>query len=195
MALNLIEEKTSFDGKKFIFVPLFFVLPICFNGFNVLPFLKITEFSCIFEDFWRFEDLGGFFDQSHKKIGTLPKSAKILPTSPKIQNFEISFVFVLVLFCFFGHFGIALATSIVAYFVLFVLFIILFKKKRLSVEVFKPLFVIIILILPFTIALIFGYNLINNINLNIYLSLILLFFLASAIWFFLVYICGLVKFN
>ena len=45
VALNLIKEKTSFDGKKFILVPLFFVLPICFNGFNVLPFLKITEYS------------------------------------------------------------------------------------------------------------------------------------------------------
>ena len=42
VTLNLIEEKTSFDGKKFILVPFFFVLPICFNGFKVFPFLKNT---------------------------------------------------------------------------------------------------------------------------------------------------------
>ena len=115
----------------------------------------------------------------------------------KVSALSVFFNIILsyLLMRFFGHFGIALATSIVAYFVLFILFIILFKKKRLSIEIFKPLFVIIILILPFTIVLISVYNLINNINLNIYLSLILLIFLVSVIWFFLVYICGLVKFN
>ena len=43
--LNFVEEKTSFEGKKFIFVPLFFVLPICFNGFTVFPFLKEIKYS------------------------------------------------------------------------------------------------------------------------------------------------------
>ena len=36
--LNLIDEKTSLEGKKFIFVPFFFVLPICFNECKVFPF-------------------------------------------------------------------------------------------------------------------------------------------------------------
>ena len=96
---------------------------------------------------------------------------------------------------FFGHFGIALATSIVAYTVFFILFFILLKKKRLTSEVFRKLFLIIILILPFTIALILGYNLISYINFNIYLSLVLLILSVSIIWFCLIYIFGLIKMN
>ena len=39
-ALNFIEEKTSFDGKKVIFVPVSFDLPIAFNGDFASPFLN-----------------------------------------------------------------------------------------------------------------------------------------------------------
>ena len=35
--LNLIDEKISFEGKKVILVPFFFVLPICFNGLTEFP--------------------------------------------------------------------------------------------------------------------------------------------------------------
>ena len=43
--LNFIEENTSFEGKKFILVPLFFVLPICLSGFYVFPFSKTIRYS------------------------------------------------------------------------------------------------------------------------------------------------------
>ena len=43
--LNLIEEKISFEGKKVIFVPLFFVLPIFLRGFNEFPFSKLILYS------------------------------------------------------------------------------------------------------------------------------------------------------
>ena len=36
-ALNLIEEKIYFDGKKLILVPFFFVVPIFFNGLSEFP--------------------------------------------------------------------------------------------------------------------------------------------------------------
>ena len=37
--LNLVDEKTSLEGRKFILVP-FFVFPICLRDFCVFPFLK-----------------------------------------------------------------------------------------------------------------------------------------------------------
>ena len=115
----------------------------------------------------------------------------------KVSALSVFFNIILsyLLMHFFGHFGIALATSIVAYTVFLILFFILLKKKRLTSEVFRKLFLIIILILPFTIALILGYNLISYINFNIYLSLVLLILSVSIIWFCLIYIFGLIKMN
>ena len=43
--LNFVDEKISFEGKKFTFVPFFFVLPISFRGFSEFPFLKVIEYS------------------------------------------------------------------------------------------------------------------------------------------------------
>ena len=50
-AIDLVEskkeddEKTSLDGRKFILVPLFFVLPTSLSFFEVLPLLKIARYS------------------------------------------------------------------------------------------------------------------------------------------------------
>ena len=44
-ALNLIEEKISFDGRKLIFVPFFFVFPIFLSGLVELPSLKLISYS------------------------------------------------------------------------------------------------------------------------------------------------------
>ena len=71
-------------------------------------------------------------------------------TPVKVSVLSVFFNIILsyLLMHFFGHFGIALATSIVAYTVFFILFFILLKKKRLTSEVFRKLFLIIILIIP-----------------------------------------------
>ena len=38
--LNVVEEKISFEGKKFIKVPVLLVLPITFNGDTAFPSLN-----------------------------------------------------------------------------------------------------------------------------------------------------------
>jgi len=38
--LNVVEEKISFEGKKFIKVPVLLVLPITFNGERAIPSLN-----------------------------------------------------------------------------------------------------------------------------------------------------------
>ena len=43
--LNFIDEKISFEGKKEIFVPFFFVLPTTFKGFNDFPSLNFISYS------------------------------------------------------------------------------------------------------------------------------------------------------
>ena len=40
--LNFVSEKISFEGKKFILVPVFLLLPITFKGDDALPFLNST---------------------------------------------------------------------------------------------------------------------------------------------------------
>ena len=44
-ALNLIEENISFEGKKLILVPFFFVFPIFFNGLTASPSLNSILYS------------------------------------------------------------------------------------------------------------------------------------------------------
>ena len=43
--LNLIEEKISFEGKKVILVPFFFVFPNFLNGLTAFPSLNFTSYS------------------------------------------------------------------------------------------------------------------------------------------------------
>ena len=43
--LNLIEENISEDGRKVIFVPVFFVLPICLSGLTEYPSSKFISYS------------------------------------------------------------------------------------------------------------------------------------------------------
>ena len=43
-ALNLVDENISFEGKKLILVPFFFVLPIFFKGLSEFPSLNLTSF-------------------------------------------------------------------------------------------------------------------------------------------------------
>ena len=43
--LNFNDEKISFEGKKVIFVPFFFVLPTIFKGFNEFPSLNFISYS------------------------------------------------------------------------------------------------------------------------------------------------------
>ena len=43
--LNLVKENTFFDGKKFIKVPVLFVLPLTFRGDKALPSLNSTKYS------------------------------------------------------------------------------------------------------------------------------------------------------
>ena len=44
-ALNFIDEKTSLDGRKQIFVPFCLVEPFFFRGLIVSPFLKSISYS------------------------------------------------------------------------------------------------------------------------------------------------------
>ena len=45
LELNFVDVKISFEGKKVIFVPFFFVLPISFSGFIESPFLNVIKCS------------------------------------------------------------------------------------------------------------------------------------------------------
>ena len=42
--LNFVEEKTSFEGKNVILVPVSFDLPTAFNGDLALPFLNSIKY-------------------------------------------------------------------------------------------------------------------------------------------------------
>ena len=44
-ALNLIEEKISFDGKNVILVPFFFVFPSFLRGLTEFPSLNSLSYS------------------------------------------------------------------------------------------------------------------------------------------------------
>ena len=46
--LNLVEENMSFEGRKFILVPLFEDFPIFFKGFTDFPFLNSIKYSVPF---------------------------------------------------------------------------------------------------------------------------------------------------
>ena len=43
--LNLVSEKTSLDGIKFIKVPVLFVFPLAFKGDKALPSINSIKYS------------------------------------------------------------------------------------------------------------------------------------------------------
>ena len=104
-------------------------------------------------------------------------------------NIFISFV----LMQFFGHMGIALATSIVAYFVLITSFILLCKRERISFFMIKPLLYISIIGFPFGVLLIYCNNLTQFMNSKI--SLMIIMITSVIIWFVLMLLFRLIKYK
>ena len=45
--LNFVDEKISFEGKKFIFVPVLLDLPITLRGNFALPFINSMKYFLI----------------------------------------------------------------------------------------------------------------------------------------------------
>ena len=115
-----------------------------------------------------------------------------------LTPFKISLITVLIniflsiiLMNFYSHVGIALASSISAFFTVFSLALILIKRKRLSLIFLTNIFKLLILAVPF--ILIMYLAIIFTQSLNIFLSLILLVLSGLVVWVFLLYCFGLIS--
>ena len=122
---------------------------------------------------------------------------KVLQTSffssgDTLTPFKISLITVLIniilsviLMKFYSHVGIALASSISAFFTVFTLSLILIRRKRLSTVFLKNIFQLLFLAIPFIFIMYVSISFTQS--LNILISLILLVLSGLVVWVFLLY--------
>ena len=103
------------------------------------------------------------------------------PFKISLLSVSLNIILSIVLMKNFGFFGIALSTSITSYFTLSIYYFLLLKIDRISFDILKQFFKLILL------GLVFAFVLFQIpsffVNLNIILSLILITFISILFWF------------